>query len=59
MFLLVVDACRYKKIPLVDLFMEQNLWFRWLIFYVVIMAVVLFGVYGAQYDATQFIYFQF
>lgn len=59
LFLIVVDVCRYKKVPLMDIFMKQNLWFRWLAFYAAIMAVVLFGVYGAQYDAAQFIYFQF
>jgi len=39
--------------------MKQNLWFRWLVFYVGVIAVVLFGVYGAQYNAAGFIYFQF
>ena len=59
LFLIVTDVLKYCKINLVELFMKQNLWFRWLIFYVGIMAVVLFGVYGPQYDAAQFIYFQF
>lgn len=59
LFLIVTDVLKYCKINLVELFMKQNLWFRWLVFYVGIMAVVLFGVYGPQYDAAQFIYFQF
>lgn len=59
LFLVLTDVLRYKNIKLIDLFMKQNLWFRWLFFYVGIMAVVIFGVYGAQYDAAQFIYFQF
>ncbi len=59
LFLIVVDALRYCKINLTELFMKQNLWFRWIIFYIGIMAVVLFGIYGPQYDASQFIYFQF
>ena len=57
--LAIVDICKYKKIDLVAIFMKQNLWFRWLFFYAGIMAVVLFGVYGPQYNAAQFIYFQF
>ncbi len=57
--LLVVDMLRYQKMQLTEWFMKQNLWFRWIVFYAGIMAVVIFGVYGAQYDATQFIYFQF
>lgn len=59
LFLIVVDALRYCKINLTELFMKQNLWFRWIILYIGILAVVLFGVYGPQYDAAQFIYFQF
>ena len=59
LFLIVTDVLRYCKINLTELFMKQNLWFRWLVFYIGIMAVVLFGVYGPQYDAAQFIYFQF
>lgn len=59
LILVIIDICRYKKIDLVALFMKQNLWFRWAFFYVGIMAVVLLGVYGPQYNAAQFIYFQF
>ena len=55
----IVDVCKYKKIDLVSLFIKQNLWFRWLFFYVGTMAIVVFGVYGPQYNAAQFIYFQF
>ncbi len=57
--LLLTDIMRYIKIDLVEIFMKQNLWFRWLFFYVGIIAVVVFGVYGPQYNASQFIYFQF
>lgn len=59
LILAVLDICKYKKIDLVTIFMKQNLWFRWIFFYAGIMAVVLFGVYGPQYNAAQFIYFQF
>ena len=55
----IIDICKYKKIDLVNLFMKQNLWFRWVFFYIGIMAIVVFGVYGPQYNAAQFIYFQF
>ncbi len=57
--LMLIDVCKYKKIDLVAVFMKQNLWFRWGFFYLGIMAVVLLGVYGPQYNAAQFIYFQF
>ncbi len=57
--LLLVDVMKYKKVDLTGLFMEQNLWFRWLVFYGGVLAIVIFGVYGPQYNAAQFIYFQF
>ncbi len=59
LFLVIVDVLRYCKINLTELFIKQNLWFRWLVFYIGILAVILFGIYGPQYDAAQFIYFQF
>lgn len=59
LILLIVDVLKYKKINLVEIFMQQNLWFRWLVFYIGILAVVILGVYGPQYNAAQFIYFQF
>ena len=59
LILMIIDMSKYKKIDLVAVFMKQNLWFRWGFFYLGIMAVVLFGVYGPQYNAAQFIYFQF
>lgn len=59
LILLVTDVCKKRNKDLVAFFMQQNLWFRWLFFYVGIMAIVIFGVYGPQYNATQFIYFQF
>ncbi len=57
--LFAVDMFKYKKIDLVGLFMRQNLWLRWLAFYAAVIALVIFGVYGPQYNASQFIYFQF
>ena len=59
LFMLIIDILRYKKVRLVKIFMEQNLWFRWLVFHVGIIAILIFGIYGAKYDAAQFIYFQF
>lgn len=59
LILLIVDILKYKKVRLTEWFMKQNLWFRWIVFYAGILAVVIFGVYGPEYNAAQFIYFQF
>ena len=38
---------------------KQNLVFRWIIYYIAIIYILIFGIYGPEYDASQFIYFQF
>lgn len=35
------------------------LWIRWVVYYVLFFAVVLLGMYGSQYDVSQFMYMQF
>lgn len=59
LIMLVVDLCQYAKVDLLLLFEKQNLVFRWIFFYAAIIALVIFGMYGADYAAEQFIYFQF
>ena len=59
LILLMVDVCKYKGIILIEWLCKQGLWFRWLIYYCAIFGILIFGVYGPGYDASQFIYFQF
>lgn len=57
--LLAADICRYRKISIMEWIWKQGIWFRWLVYFAAIFAVLIFGVYGPQFDASQFIYFQF
>ena len=58
--LAVVDGLKYfKKKSLDEFLLQQNLWFSWSCVVILIMSIVIYGVYGPTYDATQFIYFQF
>ena len=57
--LLSVDMLRTKQKSLPEKFVRQNLVFRWLVIFAGIFAVLIFGIYGADYNAAQFIYFQF
>ena len=58
--LFLVDLLRYLKNKRIDEFLEnQNLWFRGGIIFALIYAIVIFGKYGIDFDAQQFIYFQF
>lgn len=38
---------------------EQNFLFRWIIYIAAAMGILLFGVYGPEFGASEFIYFQF
>lgn len=58
--LFAADLIRYRKKQRIDEFlMVQNIWFRWLFLFVMIVMIAVYGVYGPVYDAKQFIYFQF
>ncbi len=35
---------------------KQNLLFKWMIYYLIIFSVIIFGIYGKGYDASSFIY---
>lgn len=59
MILFLVDLCKYKGLDLISWLTKQGIWFRWLIYFAAIFGILIFGVYGPGYDASQFIYFQF
>lgn len=55
----VVDIMHEKGIEIRKLICERKTGIRWLIYLAAIWGILLFGIYGAEYDASQFIYFQF
>lgn len=59
LILLFADLCKYRGIRLIEWLAGQGLWLRWLVYFTVIFGILIFGVYGPGYDASQFIYFQF
>jgi len=59
LMLFVTECFRYKRICLTKIFAEQNLLFQWGFFLIGILCIVIFGIYGPAYSASQFIYFQF
>lgn len=56
--LLLVDYFR-PKVDLKAILDRQNIVFRYLVYYALIFTVLIWGVYGPEYDASMFIYFQF
>ena len=57
--LILVDILTYLKKDLIGMFIEQPLWFRWIVVWAWIAAIVVFGIYGENYESSAFIYFQF
>lgn len=58
--LFLADLVRYRKKETLDIFLSgQCIWFRWGAIFLLIFSIIIFGIYGPGFDATQFIYFQF
>ena len=56
--LLVVDYLR-SRMNLKAALAGQNAVFRYAVYYLMVLVILVFGVYGPGYDAAAFIYFQF
>ena len=57
--LLAVDLLHGRGVEIRSWILRQHLWFRWTVYLLAVFAVLIFGFYGPNYDAAQFIYFQF
>jgi len=58
LFLLAVDICQ-EKFDVFKKLDEQPIIFKWLILYIVIFSIVIFGVYGGEATHVNFIYENF
>lgn len=54
--MLVVGVMQEFNINIRKELEKQNLLFKWLIYYIIIFSVIIFGIYGKGYDASSFIY---
>ncbi len=58
--LIVFDYLKYKNgEKLSEVLLRQNLLFRWMIYLILFFSILIFGIYGPDYTACQFIYVQF
>lgn len=57
--LVLSDFLKYKGIKVREVIVRQELWCRWLCYLMAILFVLIFGVWGSTYNASNFIYFQF
>ncbi len=51
-----ISLAKELKINVREKLEEQNLVFRWCVYWIIIFTVIIFGVYGKGYDAASFIY---
>lgn len=57
--LMVIDILIYNKVKLADNIERRSLIVRWPIYIFLLIATLIFGIYGPGYSEAQFIYFQF
>lgn len=55
----LISILHYRKIRIREVLAQQGIWFRYILYFGLLFTVLIFGVYGSNYDASQFIYFQF
>lgn len=59
LILLWVSILKEKNKDVLEIIDKQILLVRWTVYYALLFSVLLFGMYGSQYDAGQFLYMQF
>lgn len=57
--LFFVSVAKYKKVQIREWLCNQGIWFRYSVYLIALFAVLIFGIYGVNYDDSSFIYFQF
>ena len=57
--LIVVDILAFNGVEIRDRIIRQSIWYRWIVMIAGILAVLIFGIWGAGYNASSFIYQQF
>lgn len=56
--LLLMDFIWHKQ-DFFNILASQNIVFRWSVYFVLILTILIYGIYGTDYTQSQFIYFQF
>ena len=57
--LFFADICKYRGIAVRRKILESNIVIRWTVTITAILGILVFGIWGSGYSATNFIYFQF
>lgn len=57
--LIISDVFKRKGVTIRKEIAKQDYVFRWIVFVFAVLFILIFGIWGPQYDASNFIYFQF
>jgi hypothetical protein len=57
--LIAMDVLAFNGVEIRERIIKQSIWYRWLIMIGAILAILIFGIWGAGYNASSFIYQQF
>lgn len=57
--LLVVSILKERGIQIRESVAQRNIIIRWIVYYVAFFSIVIFGIYGAGYNASDFVYMKF
>jgi hypothetical protein len=57
--LVIADYFKHKGISIRQWIIGQDYWFRWIFISLAIVIILTFGIWGPNYNASNFIYFQF
>lgn len=55
----VVEVLQVRGISIYRGLQKRNIVIRWCVYYLIIVILVIFGIYGPSYDAANFVYFNF
>ena len=59
LLLIIIDIFRAYDIDIREIIAKKNIVLRWAIYFIMLFAVIIFGIYGPGYTSSSFIYFQF
>ena len=57
--LICADYLKWKGVVVRRALLNQDFWFRWMVYIFAVLIIVVMGIWGSAYDANSFIYFQF
>ena len=53
---IVVDILHEKGVHFREILMQQGIIFRYIVYYIAIFSIIIFGIYGQEFHSTDFIY---